>query len=179
MSAAKIALRYAQPVLELAEERKVLEEVKDDMQNLLSLCRKNRDFSLMLKSPVISYLKKAEILRSVFQGKVNGLTLEALNIITRKNREGLLEKIADGFLRLYEERKGLQGVSLTSGFELSDDQMKKLEKLAKDISGKKPVIEKRIDPDIIGGYILKVGDKQIDMSVRSQLRDIKLKLQTK
>lgn len=179
MSASRIASRYAKPILELAEERKVLEEVKADMEAFAAICRESKDFNLMLKSPIIPHLRKAEILKKVFKGKVNDLTLEAFDLITRKSRESLLNDVAIEFLHLYNIEKGFQEVSITSSITLDADQRKEFQKLAKEITGKDPILEEKVDPEIIGGYLLKVGDKQIDQSVSGQLKNIKLKLQTK
>ncbi|MEQ9402582.1 MAG: ATP synthase F1 subunit delta [Cyclobacteriaceae bacterium] len=179
MSASRIASRYAKPILELARDKKVLENVKEDMESFTTLCRENRDFSLMLKSPIIPHIRKAEILSKVFKGKVNELTLQAFDLITRKSRESLLNDIAVEFLHLYNMEKGMQEVSITSSIELDAEQRKDFEELSRKITGKEPILQEKVDPSIIGGYLLKVGDRQIDQSVSGQLKNIKLKLQTK
>ncbi|MEQ8903665.1 ATP synthase F1 subunit delta [Ekhidna sp.] len=179
MSAGRIAVRYATPILELAEEKKILDNVKEDMDVFLAVCEENKDFALMLKSPIISHLKKAEILKKIFTGKVNELTLQAFDIVTRKNRESLLDKIAEEFLHLYNVKKGLEEVSVTTSIELDADMRKAFEKLAKEISGKEPLLKEKVDPEIVGGYILKMGDRQLDDSVSGQLKDIKLKFSKK
>ncbi|WP_436514837.1 ATP synthase F1 subunit delta [Ekhidna sp. To15] len=175
MSVGRIAVRYATPIIELAEEKKILDAVKADMESFKAVCEENRDFSLMLKSPIISHLKKADILKKVFSGKVNELTLQAFEIITKKSRESMLEDIAKEFLHLYNVKKGLAEVSVTTSIELDAEMKKAFEKLAKDITGKEPLLTGKVDPDIVGGYILKVGDRQIDDSVRGQLKELKLK----
>ncbi len=179
MSVSRIAARYAKPILELAEQKKVLEAVKEDMEGFVALCEQSRDFVLMLKSPIIPHLTKASILRKAFEGKVNDLTLQSFDLITRKNREAFLEDVAKEFLLQYNVRNGLQNVSVTSSIKLDADHMKGFEEIARKITGKTPVMHHNVDPDIIGGYIIKAGDKQIDQSVSGQLKNIKLKLQTK
>lgn len=179
MSASRIASRYAKPILELAEEKKVLDKVKDDMEGFVAICQENRDFDLMLKSPIIPHLRKAEILQKLFKGKMNALTLQAFDLIARKNRESILWNIAEEFLHLYNDRMGLQEVSVTSSIKLDAKQRKEFEKMAKEITGKEPILEEQVNEEIIGGYILNVGDRQIDQSVSGQLKNIKLKLQTK
>ncbi len=178
MSASRIASRYAKPILELAEEKKVLDHVKDDMENFTALYRGSRDFWLMLKSPVIPHLKKAEILNEMFKGKVDDLTLRAFNIVARKSREDLLGEIAQEFLHLYNIKKGLVEVSVTTSTKLDDSQRKTLEKLTEALTGKEPILEEKIDASIVGGFVMKLGDRQLDKSVSGQLKDIKLRLQT-
>lgn len=179
MSAGRIAVRYATPILELAEEKKILDAVKADMESFKAVCEESKDFSLMLKSPIISHLKKADILKKVFSGKVNDLTLQAFEIITKKKRERLLENIAEEFLHLYNIKKGLAEVSVTTSIELDAEMKKAFEKLAKEITGKEPLLKEKVNPDIVGGYILKVGDRQIDDSVSGQLKELKLKFSKK
>ncbi|MEO1256666.1 MAG: ATP synthase F1 subunit delta [Bacteroidota bacterium] len=175
MSNGRIAARYAKPILELAEEKNVLDEVKEDMQSFATLCEESRDFVLMLKSPIIPHLRKAEILKKTFDGKMNDLTLQAFYTITKKNRENVLDEIATEFMRQYNAIKGMEKVEVTTSGPLSGDQKKAFEKMATKITGKKPVLSEHLDPEIIGGYILKAGDRQIDQSVSGRLKDVKLK----
>ncbi len=179
MSVSRIAVRYATPILELAEEKKMLDNVKEDMKSFVAVCEESRDFALMLKSPIIPHQRKADILKKIFSGKVSELTLQAFDIITRKSREDLLEDIATEFLHLYNVKKGLAEVSVTTSFELDDEMKKAFEKLAKDITGKDPLLSERVDPEIVGGYILRMGDQQLDESVSGQLKDLKLKFSKK
>ena len=174
MSVGRIAVRYATPILELAEEKQILEEVKADMESFITVCEESRDFSLMLKSPIIPHRKKADILKKIFTGKVNELTLQAFAIITGKNRENLLKNIAEGFLHLYNIQKGLLEVSVTTGYKLDADTRKAFKKRAKEISKKEPVLHEKVDADIVGGYILRLGDLQLDESISGQLKELKL-----
>ncbi len=175
MSAARIAIRYATPILELAEEKKILDEVKADMESFLAVCDESKDFALMLKSPIIPHLRKADILKKVFAGKVNDLSLQAFDIITKKSRENILEDIAQEFLHLYNIKKGFSEVTVTTSMKLDAEMKKAFEKLAKEITGKKPLLKEKVNSDIVGGYILKIGDRQLDESVSGQLKELKLK----
>jgi len=179
MSDGRIAARYAKPLLELAEEQKVLDKVKSDMDSFTSLCKESKDFSLMLKSPIIPHFKKADILKKAFLGKYNSLTVQMFDLITKKNREDVLEPIAREFIRLYNEKKGIAEVGVTTTFKLDGEMKKSFQKLAKEITGKEPFLTEKVDPDILGGFVLKLGDKQIDDSVRGQLNNLKLKFSNK
>ena len=179
MSAGRIAARYAKPILELAEEKKVLDKVKADMESFASICKESRDFPLMLKSPIIPHLKKAEILKKTFSGKYNDLTLQAFDLMTRKNREDVLESVANEFLMLYNSKKGVSDVTVTTTFALDASMKKAFEKLAKEVTGNTPEMEEVIDKDILGGFIMKFEDKQIDTSVRGRLNELKLKFSNK
>lgn len=175
MSISRIAKRYAKPLLELAEEKKQLEKVKSDMEQLVSLCETNRDLLNLLKSPIITHYKKAEILKKLFEGKFNDITLSAINIITRKNREAVLPEIAQEFVLMYNHKKGYQEASVTTTFPLDDKLRKAFTTVVKDITGKDPVLTEIVDPKLIGGYTLKLGDRQIDESVSGKLKELKIK----
>ena len=175
MSLSRIAKRYAKPLLELAEERKMLEEVKHDMEMFDGICADNKDFVNMLKSPIIAHLKKAEILDAIFRGKVNELTLLIFSTITKKNREGILPNVAQEFLRLYNDKKGFQEATVTTTFSLDAEMRKQVESLVSELSGKKPMLKEFVDPEIVGGFVLKLGDRQVDESLSGKLQDLRLK----
>ena len=175
MSDHRIAYRYAKPLMELAEEQIVLDAVKDDMEGFANLCEENRDFVLMLRSPIIPHLKKAEILQSIFKGKSNKLTLSAFEIIARKNRENLLPEIASEFVMQYNAKMGLQDAVVTTTFPIDAKTRKSFEQIVEKVTGNKAVLKEEVDPEIIGGFVLKMGDKQLDQSISSDLKEIKLK----
>ena len=177
MSASRIAKRYALPLYDLARENDSLDLVKSDMDNFLSICKSNKDFVTMLRSPIIAHFKKADILKKIFEGKVDNLTLKVIEIITRKNRENLLSEIAEEFIKLYNDYMGYQEATVTTTFALDSETRKTFEKVVTEISGKKPLLKERVDSHIIGGYILMLGDRQIDDSVSGALKDLKLKFQ--
>ncbi len=174
MFADRIATRYATPIMELAEEKGVLDKVKLDMEFFINVCEESRDFALMLKNPILPHRRKAEILKKAFKGKVNELMLRAFDLITRKKRENLLENIAKEFLYLYHVKKGFVEVCVTTSIKLDVEMKKAFEKLVKEITGKKPILKEKVDSEIVGGYILKLGDCQIDESISGQLKELKL-----
>lgn len=172
---ARVAVRYAKPILELAEERNSLDNVKSDMENFLEIFNQNRDFSMMIKSPIVPHKKKASILKTVFEGKFDALTMQAFDLITNKNREDILANIAQEFLNLYNTKKGLSEAVLTTAVKIDDAERKKFGELANKISGSTAILEEKVDKSIIGGFILRVGDKRIDESIKGKLNNLKLK----
>ncbi|MEQ8925997.1 MAG: ATP synthase F1 subunit delta [Fulvivirga sp.] len=175
MSDIRVASRYAKSLLELAAEQKVLDAVHKDMVSFVKVCEETRDFYLMLKNPVIKHDKKRAILNKVF-GKANKLTLAIFDIITRKNRESILLEIAKQFDVQYNVHMSIERASVTTAVPLDKELKKQLEDLVNKISklDKVDLIEK-IDEEIIGGFILKVGDRQIDDSLRTKLKALDLK----
>jgi F-type H+-transporting ATPase subunit delta len=176
MADIRAASRYVKSLLGLAVEQGVLEEVHKDMQLFSKTIDQNRDFKLMLLSPVIKHDTKLEILRKIFKGKVNKLTLSIFEIITRKNREPILASIAKEFHNAYNEYKEIGVASVTTATPLDSKLRAEMEKLVRKYSDKKEIeLVEKIDKDMIGGFILNVGDKQIDASIKNKLKALKVK----
>lgn len=176
MSNYRAASRYAKSMLELADEKGVLEEVNKDMLLLDTICKENRDFMLMLKNPIVKHLKKREILEAIFNGKVNAITFAAFDIVTRKNREAFLPNIAIEFKNQYNIKKGIEVAKVTTTIPIDAQLKKEFEAIVSKISNRKSVqLEEEIDESIIGGYVLKVGDRQIDDSVKTKINELKVK----
>ena len=177
MANSRAASRYIKSLLGLAIEKGVLEEVNQDMQLFAKVCKENKSFGLLLKSPIIKHDKKREILDKIFKGKVNPLTLSIFDILTQKNREPLLPAIATDFHAAYNAYKGVSKATVTTAVPLDGKLRAELEQMVKTLSNKKQVeLAEIVDPELIGGFILNVGDKQIDASVRSKLNTLKLNL---
>lgn len=177
MASTRVSSRYVKSLLDLAVEQGKLEEVHRDMLLFDSVCRENRNFVVMLKNPVIRHDKKREILQRLFAGKVSALTMAIFDIITRKNREPLLPEIARGFYYAYNRYKGIGNASLVTVMEIDEEMRKQFSDMARQISGDKQVdLVEKVDPAIIGGFVLNVGDQQIDASIRKKLNGLRMKL---
>ena len=176
MSEFRVASRYAKSLLGLAEEQGALEKVHADMKLFLSVCKENRDFLLLLKNPNVNHDKKRAILQAIFKGKVNDITLAIFDIITKKNREAVLPEIAQEFEHQYNISRGIEEATVTTAVPLTKELRAEIEKLVKKIGHKKEVeLTEIVDEDLIGGYILKVADRQIDDSIKSKLKALELK----
>jgi len=176
MADLRVASRYVKSLLGLAVERGVLEEVHQDMILFSNLCKENRAFTMMLRSPVIRHEKKKVVLNKIFAGKVNALSLAMIDIITRKNREPILPAIASEFHNAYNEYKGIGEATVTTTTPMDKELRASLESVVKKLSDRKQVdIKEKIDQSLIGGFILNVGDRQIDASIKGKLRLLSLK----
>ena len=166
----RVASRYAKSLLELAIEKDIVDKVHQDMVSFSALCKSNREFVLMLKNPIISHDKKKKILYSIFEGKVDSSTLAIFDVITRKNRENYLPAIAEEFDHQYKAYRGISEAVITTPFPLTDPLRKRFEQMVLEKTGKKEVaLEEKVDESLIGGYILKISDQQIDDSIKSKL----------
>ncbi|MEX1241236.1 MAG: ATP synthase F1 subunit delta [Cyclobacteriaceae bacterium] len=175
MADSRAASRYVKSLLDLAVEKKALEEVHRDMLLFSDAVSKSRAFELLLQNPVIRHDKKLEILKKIFGGKVHILTMAFFEIITRKNREPILAGVAREFHNAYNEHKGIGRASLTTAVPLDAKLRGQFEKLVQKYSEKKQIeLVEKVDPDLIGGFILNVGDRQVDASIRNKIRILKV-----
>jgi len=172
----RAATRYAKAIIELAQEQKVLDAVYDDMKLFTAVVEQNRVFSVMLKNPIINHDKKQNVLHALFDSRMNKLSLLAFDLITKKNRESILAEVSTEFQVQYNTLKGLQVADITSTIKLDDNLRKKFNELVEDVSGKKADLNEIIDESIVGGFILNVGDRRLDQSIKTKLHNIKREL---
>jgi len=176
MADSRVASRYVKSLLSLAVEQNAVEAVHNDMQLFDKVCLENRAFASMLKSPIIKHDKKKDILEAIFKGKVHALTLAILEMLTDKNREPLLPAIAHEFHNAYNEYKGIEKATVTTTIAVDAKLKGEIEAIVKKLSIKKQVeLVEKIDKDLIGGFILNVGDRQIDASIKNRLKSLKVK----
>ncbi|HET7178746.1 MAG TPA: ATP synthase F1 subunit delta [Chryseosolibacter sp.] len=176
MAESRAAFRYVKSLLGLAVERNALEAVHKDMLLFSGAIAESRQLELLLHSPVIKHHKKLAILKKLFSGKMNALTLSFFEIITRKNRESILVGIAREFHNAYNEYKGIGKAQVITTVPLDAQLRGEFEKLVRKYEDKKQVeLIEKVDPELIGGFILNVGDRQVDASVRSKLKSLKVK----
>jgi len=172
----RLAARYAKSILGLAIEKSQLEEVYKDMVLLQETCKSSRDFVNLLRSPIIKADKKGKILDAILGGKISALTNAFIKLLLVKEREGNLPEIATAFIDQYKVQKDIQVVKLTTAVPI-DDSVKQaiLQKVSQGNGHTSQQIELDTDvrEEIIGGFILEIGDRMIDTSVAHELHEIK------
>jgi F-type H+-transporting ATPase subunit delta len=171
----RAASRYAKSLIGLAIEQNALEQVHGDMQLFSKVVRENRAFALMLRNPIIKHDMKRDVLHKLFKGKVHSLTMAIVDILTRKNREPLLPAIAHEFELQYNDYKGIGKATITTAIPLDAKLRGEIEKIVKELSHKKQIdLQEKIDANLIGGFVLNVGDRQIDASIKSKLKSLQV-----
>ena len=173
MPGSLIAKRYAKALFDLSLELNVIEDVKKDMELILSVCRSNRDFNQLLASPVIHAEKKQKVITAIFKGKVSDLSLRYLNIITRKRRESFIKQIAEEYIIAYKKFKNIITIHFESVAGISDDLRKKVVKLLEDRTKANIEMVEEINEELIGGFVLKYDDFKYDASINYMLRKLK------
>lgn len=172
MNNPRLAIRYAKSLIDLAIERKSLNEVNKDILFLKAVCNTNPDFVSVLKSPVIKNDKKVKILQAVTTGKISELTAAFMRLLGEKGRELNLPEIIDAFIDQYNEINNIRKVKLTTAVEVSDDIKKSfISKLQKDNKGEIE-LESVVDESIIGGFIIETQGTLVDSSISKDLKDI-------
>lgn len=154
----------------------MVEEVYKDMLLFKQISAENRGLMLALKSPVVRHEKKLGILKAIFQERVHPVSYTIFNIITKKNRESILDSIAEEFVTLYNSYKGIQKALITTSTPLTPTLRAQFNKIVADATGKTVELEEKVNEKLIGGYVLRVGDRQIDASLKSRLNELKLEL---
>lgn len=169
------ASRYSKALLELCVEQNNVDSVLGDMKFFQEVSEGSRDFDLLIHSPVVRSDKKILIFEKVFD-QFEELTMSFIRLLTNKGREGLLPEIAMTFDLQVKEHKGVVPVTLTTAQPL-DEETKKLilAKIEPLIDGE-PEVKEKIDEELIGGFVVRMGDTQIDASVESQLNNLKQRL---
>jgi len=177
MKGSRAAVRYAKAFKQLSVENNLLDTVIDDMKFVLSTIGSSRDLELMLRSPLIKMEKKRAVVKAVFEGKVHANSLNFLDHIVQNGRENILEAIAESFINQYNEIKNIAKVSVTTSQAMNADLKESLlASLKSKYNFSQIELEEKVDADLIGGMVLRIGDKQIDASIRRQLNDIKQEL---
>jgi F-type H+-transporting ATPase subunit delta len=178
MADQRVAARYAKSLLDLGKEMGTLSAVKDDMDLLSKTMAESRELRLLLRNPIVKHDKKLAILKAIFEGKVSDMTLRFFTILTEKNRESAIEGIGPEFLAQYNVMQGVQSAEVTSATPLTAVARLEIRKLVTQQTGLTDVqLTEKVDPELIGGFILRVGDNQIDDSVRTSLRRMRTSLQ--
>lgn len=173
MTNPRLAERYAKSLLDLAQEQNKLELVFTDMQMLDGICKTNREFANVLKSPIIKEDKKNQIIESVTAGRINSLTAAFIKLLSGKGREANLPEIISAFIKQYNEVKGIHKVRLTTAYQLSDD-MKNIfiNKIKASENIEHIELETSVNDKLIGGFVLEMEGKKADASIRRDLLDV-------
>ena len=173
MASLKVSRRYAKSLLHLAIEQGKADRTFSDMELVQTTCHASRDLALFLKSPIVNVDKKLHILSAIFKTHLDELTYAFVEMLTRKKREFYLEEIANSFIDQFKVSKGIETVSIKSAVQLSEEVKTKIIEMAGKITTDKIELQEIVDANLIGGFVLRVGDRQIDASILSNIRELK------
>ncbi|NUM49875.1 MAG: ATP synthase F1 subunit delta [Flavobacteriales bacterium] len=173
MADIRVSSRYAKSLLSLAVEQNCLEQVAKDMHFIEKVIYENKPLLLLLKSPIIKTDKKISILSEIFEKNISAVSFSFIKIIARKKREVILQNIASSFNTQYKTLKHIDTAYITTAVPIDENLRKTiLASIKKTINNHNLELIEKVDSTIIGGMILRVGDKQIDESIRRKINDL-------
>ena len=177
MLSTKVAKRYAQGLLDFTQETGNTASVFGEMGDLVKTIEGSKDLKNFFSSPIIDVKKKISVASEIFKS-FSPVSQNLIQLVIKHGRENQLQNIAQAFINKVEDMNGVQRISLTSAQPLSQSNIDSILKSTDLVNhNNKFDVKTIINPDILGGYVLRVGDQQIDASVRSKLNNIKKEFQ--
>jgi F-type H+-transporting ATPase subunit delta len=178
MTNRKAARRYTTAMYLTAEELKQVDAVKKDFEDIKKSLDASRELKLFVESPIINPDKKSEVIKALFTGRIDSLTLKLLEMLCQKNRINLLRDIAVNMLDVINEKRGIVKANITTAVEIQADEKKAITEKLKKYSGREISAEYSIDKSIKGGFIAQIEDRIIDASITRQLELLREKFKS-
>lgn len=174
MKGIRISSRYAKSLLALSNEKSKTNEVFADMELISSTIAENRDLKVLLLSPVIKPDTKLKVLNAIFASKISDISKLFVELLTKKGREGMLGEIADAYVAQVKEFKNIVSAHVVSAIALDNETRETIKRLATQLAqGKSIELTEKVNADLIGGFILQVGDHRVDASVSGEIKNLK------
>lgn len=172
MAGARAAIRYAKAILSLAKDQNTADAVNNDMKAIAKTISQSKDLSNMLKSPVVSAAIKKSVILEVFKD-ASKESLNLIDTLVANKRIDILGDVAVKYTQLLDQSNGVEVATVTTAVALTDALKTKVLEKAKDLTGKNVEVKNIIDENIIGGFILRIGDVQYNASIANQLNKLK------
>lgn len=173
MSELTVATRYAKSLIDLAGEQNLVEVVKADMELFHHTLRVNPELKAVLANPIVSHAKKIKILDDVFADKVSKLSILFFKQMINKSRGEVLYTAAEAYVDMYDVKKHIIKAKVVSATALSEANKTKMIADIQSATGGTVKLDEKVDPSLIGGFVLTVGDREIDTSIAADLKKLK------
>lgn len=167
-----VGKRYAEALYEVALELDKLEDFKEEIKAISQVLETEPQLKTIFEHPKLSKEEKKDIVNSIFKGRVSQEILNLCYIVIDKGREAYLTQISEEYIRLSNEKQGIVEAKAITAVPMDDKEMKKLEKQLSKKLDKKVLLSNEIDSTIIGGVLVKIGDKIIDSSIKGRFADL-------
>lgn len=174
-----VARRYAQALYEIALAQKALETMEQEMKGVAEAVEGSRDLQKVLYHPQVLPGEKKNLLKALFADKVSNETMKFLGLIVDKRRENYISGIAAEFIALANAARNTAAAQVTSAIEFDENQRQEILKVLAKMSGKEVDPTFAVDPSLIGGVVVRIGDKIIDGSIKTRLATLKSRLMSK
>ena len=175
----KISVPYAEALLELAQNSNLISEVEQDLSFISTFLSSSKDLKLFLANPLINALDKKNLLNELFKGKINNFILNFLLVLINRRRITLLNEIINKYMELSYKLDALTIAELSTAVAFTENQQNNLVQKIKTMTNSKNVkLVVKINPNLIGGFIVKIGSKVIDTSLSGKLKQMSFYLNT-
>jgi F-type H+-transporting ATPase subunit delta len=170
----RLSARYAKSIIGLAIERNELEKVYEDMLYLQGLIKASREFVVLIKSPVVTADKKQIVIDALTTGKISELTHGFIRLLVNKSRESNLPEIISAFIEQYKQFKNIHTIKLTTATPVSEELKNEIVKQVRSQTAFQNIdLATEVKEDIIGGFVLQIGDTLVDASISYDLNEIR------
>ncbi|MEC8636643.1 MAG: ATP synthase F1 subunit delta [Flavobacteriaceae bacterium] len=177
MKAGRASIRYAKALMDFAIENKDEKSVVEEMQNILSVMESSSQLDAVLNSPVLPGLQKRKIIDEIFP-KASKILKSFFDLLSQNGREGILGGVAHHYVQLFDKHQGKIAATVTTAVPLTEELEKEVLQKASNLTPLKIQIKNIVDPNIKGGFILRVGDLQYNASIADRLEALKRELIT-
>ncbi|MCH9650705.1 MAG: ATP synthase F1 subunit delta [Deltaproteobacteria bacterium] len=174
-----VARVYSEALLSLARELGEEESLLSELQGLASVIETDSKFRDFLSSPLVDATPRKSSLETMFRNQASDLLVDTLQVLNRKNRLGLLPAISQTYQEAYNDLRHQIDVHLTSAIPLSESQRERIREAVKKKMGLESHLIERVDPSLIGGMVLQIGDRKADASIATELRTLNTTLLTR
>lgn len=168
-----IANRYAEALFQLSEDDNITKEIYNELHSVVDIVKSNKDLDNVLKSPLVAKSEKVQLIETLFNNKINNNLKNFLKILVEKGRISSLKSIELTFKQLLNEKNNVIEGTVISAIPLTDEKVKELEKTLSKKYNKNVTLENEVDASILGGVLVRLGNTQIDGSVKTRLNNIK------
>jgi len=173
MYQSQITVRYAKSLFLLAKEKNKLEEIKNDIVLVNDTILKHDELNFLIDHPVVRPSEKNAVFTEIFKSSIDPITKGFLKMVIQNKRETYLKRIFLNFIEIYKRNKGINSAILTTAYNITNEEIINIT-LALEKKIKSTLeLESKVDESIVGGFILQIGDKELDMSVFNQLQRFK------
>jgi F-type H+-transporting ATPase subunit delta len=172
----RVAIRYSKALFELAVEQNLLEEVRQDLMLIREVCQNNPDFQQTLNNPLIEENVRLKIFEELFKANINPLTYTFLQLLSRKRRSSFLLEMIDDYLERVLEHKGILSCLLITPTSVEANQIETIKDRIETLTQKSVICNFQIDDTLIGGFIIKIKDMVIDLSIKTLLEKLRTQL---
>jgi F-type H+-transporting ATPase subunit delta len=168
-----VAGTYSEALFDVAVEAGKIDSFMEDLNGVVDSFNEYPEFFELFKTPQISIEEKKDIIENVFSGKINQEVLNFLKIVMDKQRGKEIEAITKAYEERVYKHKGIEKATVVSAVPISDENMKAITEKLEKLTGKSIEMTSRIDKTILGGVMVRVGDRVIDGSLKSRLENVK------